>query len=273
MIRDTGLQNLHFILAVYARRENLETYLDPTWMGCLLTLVTWLVTILLRAYHVGTDGGQEAAAHVVTFAISTMSIFGVVYSILHISSFLNATVDTFCWDLQDVQDRGGFEGDGGSLAIDQAFGRWNEISSILCSASSTVENSVLALQAVSFTALCFGMIDVTWGALSGAPVGDLVMALSSMVLVCSSISVMLFYASSVTDRCLAVPPLVNSMSFGGDTDHSSQSLLVSFVLNSQAGFYVHDFQMRTSLVLKLHHFYVVGLFVAVFTILPKATSM
>lgn len=215
----------------------------------------------------------------ITFSISTMGIFCIVYSILHISSFLNATVDTFCCDLQVLQDlqhvpsTGDQKSAAASEAISEAFDRWNEISAILRSASSAVSSSVLALQVVSISTLCLGIADVAWGALRGAPASDLVTAFSSNALVCAAISVMLFYACSVTDRCLQVPPLVNSMSFGEGTDKATQNLLVNFVSNSKAGFYVHDCQLRTSLVLKLHHLYAVGLFAAIFTILPNLCTV
>merc|ERR1712046_275097 len=116
----------------------------------------------------------------------------------------------------------------GTLEMSDAIDRWNEISAILRGASSTVENSVLALQAVSMFALCCGIVDVNWGVLHGATAGERVTALVPMVLTNAAISLMLFYASSVTDRCLQVPPLVNSMSFGGSADKATQNLLVEF---------------------------------------------
>lgn len=56
-------------------------------------------------------------------------------------------------------------------------------------------------------------------------------------------------AAGITDKCVRVPALVNSLCFGVNTEQR-RHLLVEFVRRSDAGFYVFDVRLTTGMALR-----------------------
>merc|ERR1712107_790978 len=80
----------------------------------------------------------------------------------------------------------------------------------------------------------------------------------AIVLVPTSLTILilvraLFSAAAVTDKCLAVPSLINSLTSGERIDEERQ-YVVQYIVNSAAGFYVFGVRMTTAIAMKTIYF-------------------
>jgi len=68
---------------------------------------------------------------------------------------------------------------------------------------------------------------------------------------------MAFMAAAVTEKCVRLPSLVNSLNFVQDqmqnSSFSTKHYLIEYIIHSAAGFYVFDVRLTTSMALKAAH--------------------
>lgn len=163
--------------------------------------------------------------------------------LLYILRILVVTVDVFCY--QSVQNP----------CIASATKRWNILQALLRKASTTVELGLLVLLALAaFTVPAFVMDSIEIGSYSKM----LRLQLPHVFIVCGVLRVFVV-ASAVTDKCMRVPALLNSLCFGTGTELERQSL-VEYIIYSDAGFYICDVRLTLGMVAKFVYVWFVILF-------------
>merc|ERR1712216_294247 len=135
----------------------------------------------------------------------------------------------------------------------------NILQAILLKASTTVEYLLFVLQGTAVVAGLLGVVDALHSEVS-------LMGLLPGALLVVAIVYMLFFAAHVSDSCSRVPRLINSLSFGEGTEDARKDV-VEYILHSQAGFYVFNVRITTSMALKFTYLWGV----VVFGLATKAT--
>jgi len=177
---------------------------------------------------------------------------GLLLSILHclwqVLAFLELMIDSYCIEfLERLDCRLGVE-------------RWNRLQALLRHVSEATENSFLAVQSATFFAvLCCTVQLVTKcieqnGSTTAASLGDLntvIFVYTPLLLLGLCAMVLFAKAASVSARCSKVAPLVNSVSMDENQQiHHERQYLVTYILQSDAGFYVKGSRFTKAMLIK-----------------------
>jgi len=156
----------------------------------------------------------------------------IAHSLCQVLTFFELMLDAFSHKAQETEDWG------------QGVCRWNVVQAMLNNMSLRVDLSFLAQQTASvivFLSFAAGMLDIfvmnsgekrlEQYVLVALQIPSLAMALAAFVL--------FIKAAGVTGTCKRIPPIINSVSVArGSFLNIDRQYLVSYILHSQAGFYV-----------------------------------
>lgn len=180
------------------------------------------------------------------FAFSyTSALFMVlIYCQFHILACLQLMLDSFCRQLFNEK------------MLDNFVSEWNVVQAMLRSSSRSVENCFVIVQTCSLCALVLSAVGIwrdapricgsEWIMLAMDHTPILILALVAMILFSK--------AAAVTEQCTRVPSLINSIEMEDPVDETRQ-YVVTYIINSNAGFYVRDVRLTSYMALKI--FYVI----------------
>lgn len=240
----TGSKDLcdcHTMLISYVCRERfLEKWKRRSRLHLAAWLLVWVVAVVLRAWTCGVMGAIArgefnvwGGIHMISFSACTFVLTAVAFYTQHLCFALAAVVDLYCLGAIARND----------ASVVTMVIEWNVLQAVMYKTSLTIEWTVFTMQGVAFSASVLGAMEAQT-VFQGANKGALV---PGFLIVCF-ITNALFQAAAVTDRCCAVPALINSLVI--DLDIQRQ-YVVQYILHSDAGFHVLGVRVNTALALKI----------------------
>jgi len=177
----------------------------------------------------------------ITMALTVGYIFasGVVvvltYCQLHVCAGLELMVDSFCVEFLAESN------------FREGVAQWNTIQALMRRASHTIDLSSLSVQTSVLTATVLLGMDVMLGS---GNVEHAFPGLPSCVLLMAIMQFGQYKAAVVTQKCLRMPALVNSLAIEGEAINSERQYMVQFIMQSAAGFYVRGVRLTPFMVFK-----------------------
>jgi len=220
------------MLAYMFRESFLQEWKKRQCRESLLSLAIWCCAVFCRVHnHISTGAPNDADGllYLIATLFSTTILAGLVYCSLYFCNALTGLIDLF-----------GVSVVGKSIDVSAAH-EWNVLLAVLRTASSSIEWCILTLQAAAGLTTLLALIDV---AQNGT---DILLVLPEFLFVVNAARV-LFRAASVTDKCVRLPMLINSLSCA-QVDPNRQ-YVIEFINNSAAGFYVFECRLSTVVALK-----------------------
>jgi len=220
------------MLAYMFRESFLQEWKKRQCRESLLSLAIWCCAVFCRVRnHISTGAPNDADGllYLIATLFSTTILAGLVYCSLYFCNALTGLIDLF-----------GVSVVGKSIDVSAAH-EWNVLLAVLRTASSSIEWCILTLQAAAGLTTLLALIDV---AQNGT---DILLVLPEFLFVVNAARV-LFRAASVTDKCVRLPMLINSLSCA-QVDPNRQ-YVIEFINNSAAGFYVFECRLSTAVALK-----------------------
>lgn len=235
-----ALSDTVVVLQAYAQQQGLQEQWHSRLLrdgGCILLL--WFLVVAASSVGAWRDAAWsppsvQAHLHILAVTASRSVLMSVAFCLVYVSRALTVMVDLFCCRVVDCPD------------IAEVVHDWNVLQAVLRKASITIERCFVALQvgaALSVLTLVLDLLalDSRWDALPTLVPG---------LLTIFGILQHFFQAALVTDKCVRIPSLINSLSFGPGTDRVKQHT-VEYIMNSAAGFYVCDVRLTTATALKV----------------------
>lgn len=218
----------------YMHREGcLDEWKKRQRVEAAISTFLWLGIVSMRVgAHITCTAQKDALAVVRLLAglLANTILSALVYCSMYISNALTGSIDVFGQCVMAQAD------------IVGAIHDWNVLQAVLRTCSSSIQYCLFSLQATAVAAMMLGANDVTRG--DKNPI-----VIVPVVLAAFNITRSLFRAAEVTDRCVRMPSLINSLSFGRRMDHERQ-YVVEYMTNSAAGFYVFNVRITSALALK-----------------------
>mmetsp|Transcript_7678 Transcript_7678/g.19022 ORF Transcript_7678/g.19022 Transcript_7678/m.19022 type:complete len:188 (-) Transcript_7678:100-663(-) len=157
------------------------------------------------------------------------------YCQVHVCVGLELMVDTFCVNF--VQ----------SANFQKGVVQWNTMQAVMRRAAETIDLSFLLVQTSTFTATVLIGIGAMLGFRSSE---DVFRSMPSSLVMAAVMLVGQYRAAAVTEKCLRVPALMNSLVVQGHPINGALEFLVQFITQSAAGFYVRGVRLTAFMVLK-----------------------
>jgi len=233
----SALCQIHWLLQVYLHRYELHCAWnrrkrsDEALMGAAA-----LCFGLVRIYFLYKSGGSALAA--ASFILTGAVVMIIMTCVLHSCRALAVMVDGYCSLVTEQAD------------ISEAIYEWNVLQAVLRKTSTTMEWCLIVLQATAAAMVPLFVTD--FFALGGG--WDAMCPLCPGILLLLGIMRMQFCAASVSDKCTRVASLINFMSFGEGTERE-RALLVEYIVQSVAGFYVFEVRFTTAIALNIVYFW------------------
>jgi hypothetical protein len=237
------LGNSESILVAYARRQDITAAWSAAMRGHNVRLAfLWMCSVVLRCASLlkGSAPTLLDAATTGSYAVVSLMFMGIVDGILHVSCALTMGIDSYVTHF-----------DGAHFRLDTSVYEWNLLQAVLRKVSGAAEKTFLAVQSTA-VALVTGVILAGRGLLMAGNLGDLAWLFSAALLVVG-VMFIFFKAAEVSERCMRMPSVINSLNFGECVD-SRRHYLVQFMSYSAAGFYVGEVRLTTAIALKLTYF-------------------
>lgn len=262
-----GRQGIHELLGPHKRPLEAHAFVAgfrDRWRlaslkRCLVAVAAWACTVLAAALLLANPdcdvlGAASASGlgeggilwSLVPFAAASGLSTALVYLILHVCSGLELVVDNFCVVVLDHQD------------FARGVGEWNLVQALLRRSARSIDGCFLAqgtavLSAMLLAALAIlQLFSARKGAMSAAETVRLILvwigpSLAPVLLLLYSV----FRAAALTEKCLRVPPLVNSWASKERPIDAERLFMVQHIGHSGAGFYVAGVRLNASMTLKL----------------------
>lgn len=244
------LDDMIAVLQAYACQQDLkEKWMSQSRRDAGLILLLWLLAnaaVVLGTWHDATwsNPSWRAYLHVLAFVVTSSTLMCLTFCMLYVCRALTVMVDFFCCWVVDHPD------------IAEAIHDWNVLQALLRKASITIELSFVALQIGAAFAVPMFILD--FAAMGSHSAASAVPTMLPGVLLATGILRTFFLAASITDKCVRIPSLINSLSFGDGTDRVKQHM-VEYILNSAAGFYVCDVRLTVAIAVRfLYMWFVVA---------------
>jgi len=192
------------------------------------------------------DGDLDAwsIVYVILFALCSLLLLALAYCMLFICRALMLTVDSFCTVTI------------GGSALKGAVPRWNVVQAVLRKASEGIQAGLFIMSTAVLSTLLLGAADFLQSEQRYHGHASLVYP---GLLVIVGLLRAFFLAGLVTDKCARVPSLINSCYYGSEIDPDRQ-YVVTYVMNSAAGFHVFDLRLTSSIIVKFAYVCAVGVF-------------
>jgi len=244
------LGNSGALLVACARRQGVvEAWSKSSWKQNLVMGFLWGCSLLVRAMGAWSAGwcGAVGAA---TFFFTSGVFMALTFALLHVNCSLTLLIDAYCSYLTERPE------------LDCCVREWNILQAVLRKASGAVEKGFVALQTTALVTVLLGVADLFLhgNLLSWNLLAFMLLALSEARLI--------FKSAEVTEKCIRLPSLINSLSFGCDVVDMGRHYLVEYITYSGAGFYVGEVRLTKAMAIKL--VYVVGL--VAFGVITRAVS-
>jgi len=244
-----------YLLHSYAIHERFdEQWLRTSCWDLAATLVLWLVAVSERVRGAGMvqaaqDNNMDvfSVLHIATFAFSSLILVTLAFCMLYVCRALMGSVDAFCFVTL------------GEQSLLEAVPRWNKVQAILRKGSGSIQTCIFILSLTVLFTFLLGAVDVYQSSQQKSGYVSTLIPGALLVVVVSRI---FFKAAGVTDKCNRVPSLINSCSFGDDSDgiDEKRQYVVTYVLNSAAGFHVKEIRLTSDMTLKFVYLCAVGIF-------------
>lgn len=230
------LDGLMSTLQTYAHHHDLS----EMWHKCAVQDIVPMLALFLCAVLIhGVDSycPAQSTGNALVYVFVSAVVAGVLWVgfsfLLYVLRILTATVDVFCY--QSVQNPD----------VSEATESWNMLQALLRRASTSIELGLLVLLAIAgFTVPAFVLDKAILGSYSAT----FRFQLPYVLVVCGVLRVFAA-AAAVTDKCMRVPALINSLSFGPGTERERHHL-VEYISHSAAGFYICDVRLTLGMVAK-----------------------
>jgi hypothetical protein len=197
-----------------------------------------------------------SAIFALPFAMNSFVVLGAASCVLFLVRGMTLAVDMYCTRLIRT----------GSL--ESASFRWNVVRSTLRKASESVQLAMYVLEVAIVFTLALAFLDIYFVHSDFYANDNSTLRLSLLIpvgIVMLGIGRIFIKAAEVSDRCNRVPPLLSSCM--GDQCSVAQAeqrdAVVQYVINSAAGFYLHEILLTSGLVIKLTYLSAVALFALV----------
>jgi hypothetical protein len=232
-------------LVAYARRQEITKDWSVAMKSNNLRLgLLWVSSLTLRGVNLlqrkrvqGWWSPMELAS-VASFLVISLVFLSTIYGILHVCSCLGMLIDSYVshFDQEDFR-------------LETSVYEWNLLQAVLRKVSNSVEKSFLVVQTTSLALVLLAASQLYRG-----EAGSLTtLGIASTSLLVFGVMFVFFKASEVSERCMRMPALINSLHFGKHVD-TKRHYLVEFVTYSHAGFYVGEVRLTTAIALKLTYF-------------------
>jgi len=174
---------------------------------------------------------EELLSHVGGFSLFAFVLLGVSQFIVHMCRCLTKMIDTFCFHIIERPD------------FAEALREWGLLHALCRTACSSIQLAFVSLQA---TATAIALLSIQQ---VGCHDTSRFMCLLPGLIVATGVYRAALWAAGVTDKCIRVPMLVNSVPMNRLLDQE-RMYTVHHIVYSQAGFYVYDLRVTSSIVLK-----------------------
>lgn len=220
------------------------------WHRCAIQDVVPILALFLGAVLLHVKDSYSAADSIsgtfvyafVSGAVGSVLMIGFSF-LLYVLRILTVTVDVFCYKSVQHPD------------VSEAFESWNMLQALLRRASTSVELGLLILLAIAGFTVPALVLD---RAMLGSYSATCRLQLPYMLVVCGVLRVFVS-AAAVTDKCMRVPALINSLSFGPGTERERHHL-IEYIYHSAAGFYICDMRLTLGMVAKFIYVWLIVLF-------------
>lgn len=175
------------------------------------------------------------------------------YCISHVCRALATLIDGFCVDFVLSRDH--------SSAVGEAVKSWNKLQATLRRATCALDNCFLVLFTCAVLAVFLPIL--VSPSFSVAVPG---------VLFSIGVASVSFACVSITSKCDRVPVIINSLSFGEDGISAERQYIVSYIVQSLAGFYILEVRFTPAMVLKTAYFSVAIIFALHTQILKRCSN-
>lgn len=225
-------------------------YLREWGLGGLVQLALsfsmWLFTVAISIMRLQSTSGEVAFTTILVWTVRNGVLFAFIHCVWQILSCLELMVDSYCVEFFDNKN------------CERNVAMWNSLQALLRRAGEAVENSILALQIAITTAFACGALSaleltLRWRKnLAAEELSRSILFQGEVLLLVLSSIIIFAKGASVTEKCVRVPPLVNSVLIEPSKHIDEQrSYLVTFIANSHAGFYVKGTRFTFSMLARL----------------------
>lgn len=203
----------------------------------LVFLAIWLSTVAAAVLNDGLAPNPHEPSHIALrqclTGVCCAVILGLTYGVVCICRSLIVMVDAFCCDIV------------GAKRLPEVAHVWNLTQAVLRKASTDLEACLLMMCMILAFSVPMFAADV---AVLGVRGEDLPAFIPGLLTTCGSIYALML-AATVSEKCARVPALINAISFGPGTERARQHT-VEYIKRSDAGFYVFDTRLTTTMVIK-----------------------
>lgn len=257
--RTNAIQPLLGLLSQYAVKENFhDDWMTTSKRQLRLLFAAWLSSLCLYSLlpltghflncpdEAGVYGSADSAdwqanlVSVLAFAYASGLFVMLLYCQVHIIRFLRLMLDSFCRRLFEAE------------ALEELVSEWNARQAILRHSARMIEDCFIVTQTCALISMVLSVVSVWSDANRYCRSEWLMLALEhTPALILGLVTLVLFGdAASVSEHCVRVPALVNSIQTEGPVDNIRQYVVI-YILNSDAGFYVRDVRLTTAMALKI----------------------
>mmetsp|Transcript_129108 Transcript_129108/g.373667 ORF Transcript_129108/g.373667 Transcript_129108/m.373667 type:complete len:712 (-) Transcript_129108:149-2284(-) len=238
------LDDLMAMLQGYAYNHDLQ----DLWRGEVRQDVAFMVGMcaLGIGMHIGEVYRFHSSWDVKTLLRVAINISVMLWSTIcltflsYVVRVLIITVDVFSYEC--VQDPN----------VPKATDSWNLLQALLRKASTTVERGLLMLLGLAACTVPAILLD---NLALGSYIETVRVQLPHILIMCGVLRIFVI-AAAVTDKCLRVPALINTLTFGEGADRERLHL-VEYIVHSAAGFYVCDVRLTLGMVTKFTYIWFV----------------
>eukprot|EP00928_Gymnodinium_smaydae_P065476 TRINITY_DN48618_c0_g1_i1.p1 TRINITY_DN48618_c0_g1~~TRINITY_DN48618_c0_g1_i1.p1 ORF type:complete len:722 (-),score=74.63 TRINITY_DN48618_c0_g1_i1:151-2316(-) len=192
-----------------------------------------------------------------TLALGSSLFAAITYCQLHVCCCLEIMVDKFCIRFFEKPD------------LEAAVLEWNVLQALLRRSANSVDMCLVCTQTAVLFALALSSAEYFAG--DGVPSGSLgTLWILSQIPGVILAFLALFRSAAVTEKCIRMPSLMNTVRFEGSPINHDRQYVVQFLEQSAAGFYVKGVRLTSFMVLKLAYF--AGVVVFAFLTRIKSSS-
>jgi hypothetical protein len=246
------------LLAAYARRQEVaDAWSRAMRRNSVRLFLIWVCSALLRGLALWKASqcfplSPMEKVSTGLFVVVSFAFVLALNGILCVCCALTEVIDTYVMHLDQEY-----------FTLETSVFEWNLLQAVLRQASGATEKSFLAIQSTALalsTAVVLAAPRLQEEQSAPAIMGDAAWMSSVMLLVAGAM-LTFFKAAEVSERCLRIPALINSLNFGKPVD-TRRHYLVEFISYSAAGFYVGEVRLTSAMALKLTYLGCVLVFAA-----------
>lgn len=214
-------------------------------MRLALVVGIWLLTTAISFVRLWSWSDHVALAALLARTLCNAVFFAFIHCLWQILSCLELMVDSYSLEFYDIMD------------CERGVALWNALQAHLRRAAEAVEHSFLFFQvAITATLVCGALRALEllrWnGKIHAAEdTGGSIMFYGEMLVMVMINMVIVAKGASTTEKCVRVPPFVNSVLLEPNKHIDEQrSYLVTYIANTHAGFYVKGIRLTFSILVR-----------------------